>query len=81
MCKPLASSCNVHPLLQLCRFCGFIWTCDKVIRCPCCNFGNIHVVPISMVDDPRFTFSWLKGLKGNDFEYIEERLEVEAVVE
>ena len=78
--KPVGSSCSISPLLSLCRFCGNIWNGNTAIRCPVCSFGNIRIIPIPSNDHPKFTFKWLKSLKGSDFEYIEERLEAEIVV-
>lgn len=78
--KPIGSSCTIHPLLSLCRFCGNIWVSNTAIRCPRCDFGNVRIIPIPFNNHPKFTFDWLKSLKGNDFDYIEERLEVDCVV-
>lgn len=72
MCKPLGSTCNIHPLLHLCIFCGNTWICNRAIRCPVCNSGNIRIVPIPKRNHPLFNLGWLNR---NGFGYIEERLE------
>jgi len=46
-----------QPLLCICDFCDFVWICDDFIRCPFCNMGNYHVVPIH--DNKYLTMGWL----------------------
>ena len=73
--KPLGSTCNIYPLLSICRFCGNLWICNLSIPCPCCDSSDICIVPIK--DHPKFNLKWLSN---HGFGYIEKRLEVGCIV-
>ena len=58
----------------MCKYCGELYICDSVIRCPVCSCSNIRVVPIR--DHPKFCVSWLVD---HGFPYFRERLEIECI--
>ena len=57
--------------LNQCHHCGNVWICCSYIRCPCCNSGNIVLVPIT--EHPLFSFDWLET---HGFPYLKKLLEV-----
>jgi hypothetical protein len=41
-----------------CGFCGNIYICSDIMRCPCCDSGNLKVVPFR--NHVNVNISWLK---------------------
>jgi len=57
-----------------CNYCGNVFITTSIIRCPCCDSGNICVVPFR--DTDKFNLHWLMD---HGFRYVQERGVVEDV--
>jgi len=55
----------------MCLFCGNVYICSDIMRCPDCGGGNIKAVPFR--NDSRMSFRWLNN---NGFCYCEELVQV-----